>query len=207
MKIKLLLFAVLGIWVPNLWAQDQLITLKNDTIPVKIIKTDSNDLYYQWKKNNRTLNYKVKKSDLRYAIYADGKIDTFNANIFVVENQIIGTAGDSSFTAEYAKGYADGYEYFETSNYTASGIASTICCTPIGGLVTCLVESQIKVSERKLSKNAVYATSTNKDYKKGFKDAANKKKNRFVYQSVGVTTGVLVGLTIMTVVLQSMFFF
>lgn len=193
--MRLIMISLIGTWCLGAKAQDRIISLSNDTFWVTVLSLDSFNVTYRSETESGKNVYKVPNRKLRYIIYQNGRVDSFNYQVLYIKDfkNLSIDIKDTAAVRAYNQGYEDALDYFDTRGYTYASASTAFCCVGIGGVIVAGATCLTRVSEYKLRESGLYTTTSDPNYKKGFVDAATRKRNRRTWAGVAYGTGALIG--------------
>lgn len=193
--MRLTIALMIGTWFIGAKAQDKIISLNNDTFQVTVLSSDSFNVTYRSQTGNGKDVYKVPCRNLRFIIYQNGRIDSFNYQVNYIKNPryLSINIKDTAAVRAYNEGYEDALDYFDTKGYTYATATSAFCCAGIGGVIVAGATCLTRVSEYKLRESGLYTTTSDPNYKMGFVDGATRKRNRRTWAGAAYGTGALIG--------------
>ncbi len=163
-------------------AQDQIITVSQDTVVCKVLETNPRQVVYVLWQNQTGAVHKLDLKKVDRVIYQGGKVDDFRAT------RDGGTVDGIVFNnnvSNYELGYQDAERYYK--GYRAASIVAIL-----GGLVPSIIMSSVRpdprtfvVPNRKMWEDA--------EYRRGYSDSAREIKKDKVWTNYAWGIAIKVG--------------
>lgn len=179
---KTFLFIAMMFVYSNLsYSQDMITKKTGEDISAKVLEVTSSEVKYKKTDNLEGPIFSILKSEVLIIRYKNGSKDVFNET----------TVSDKKNEDDMlSKGKADAKSFYKGKNSGAAWTAvTTILASPVIGVLPAALcasedpnDDNLKYPNPSLMKNA--------DYNKGYTDEAHKIKNKKVWKTFGITSGV-----------------
>jgi hypothetical protein len=174
-------------------SQDTIVLVNNNKVICTVTKIYNSRIeYLNFGDTVKRVYYSYNKADILQVRYADGKVDTFNANFFTRDS----SDADTNVNNSYQKGYEAGYTSYRVSGENTAGVLAGLgnFIVPYAAIFIPIAYTVIKVPDKNISDQR-FIQNKNELYRKGYIEGATKRRRRAVWHSYGITTGTcLVGI-------------
>ena len=179
---KIIFYSLITICtLANSFSQDMITKKTGEDVSAKILEITNSEIKFKKTDNLEGPIFSILKSDVLLIRYKNGSKDVFS------ETTVSDKKNDDDMLS---KGKADAKSFYRGKNSGAAWTAvTTILTSPVIGVLPAALcassdpnDDNLKYPNPSLMKNA--------DYNKGYIDEAHKIKNKKVWKTFGITSGV-----------------